>query len=161
MDEVLVRKLLVFLPKIAGDRMKTHRGNKFTFSHVPFLFVTIKQKKRLHFLKSEASLYKHPFTEYRFSSILPRPHEAEQQAVRSLVLLCCTCYQASTCSLSTRWSSWDLDLAMRDGKTGLGSGFTLRCFQRFSFLDIALQPWGWHPNWHTSGRAISVLSYWR
>ncbi len=49
----------------------------------------------------------------------------------------------------------------REGKTHLGSGFVLRCCQHFSFLDVAIQRWGGHPNWHTSGRAISVLSYWR
>jgi hypothetical protein len=46
-----------------------------------------------------------------------------------------------------------------DGKTHLGSGFALRCFQRFSLLDVAIQLWGRPPNWLTSGLAISVLSY--
>src|SRR5579883_2463336 len=41
----------------------------------------------------------------------------------------------------------------------LGVGFALRCFQRFSLLDVAIQPWGRPPNWPTSGPAISVLSY--
>src|SRR6266516_944744 len=36
-----------------------------------------------------------------------------QQAVRSLGLLRCACYQVSTCSLSTRSSAWDLDLIKR------------------------------------------------
>ena len=47
------------------------------------------------------------------------------------------------------------------GRTLLGFGFALICLQRFSFLDVATQLWGWPPNWHTSGQAISVLSYWR
>jgi hypothetical protein len=50
-------------------------------------------------------------------------------------------------------------LFAKSGKTHLGSGFALRCFQRFSFLDVAIQLWGGPPNWHTSGPAISVLSY--
>src|SRR5689334_18000027 len=120
------------------------------------------------------------------SSILPRPRQpddakadetsedlpmsharvattrAQRQAVRSLGTVGCACYQTSTSGLSTRSSAWDLDsLSQTSGKTHLGSGFALRCFQRFSLLDVANQPWGGHPNWHTSGRAISVLSYWR
>src|ERR1051326_596631 len=86
----------------------------------------------------------------------------ERQAVRSLGPVSCACYQTSTLGLSTRSSAWALDaLSQERGKTHLGGGFALRCFQRFSFLDVALQPWGGHPNWHTSGRAISVLSSWR
>src|SRR5437588_4689337 len=87
-----------------------------------------------------------------------------RQAVRSLGPRSCTCYQASTRGLSTRSSPWDLNALSCEqerGKTHLGGGFALRCFQRFSFLDVAFQPWGGHPNWRTSGRAISVLSYWR
>ena len=85
-----------------------------------------------------------------------------RQAVRSLGPRSCACYQASTRGLSTRSSPWDLNaLSQERGKTHLGGGFALRCFQRFSFLDVAFQPWGGHPNWRTSGRAISVLSYWR
>ena len=36
--------------------------------------------------------------------------------------------------------------ALARGKTLLEVGFALRCFQRFSFLDIATQLWGWPPN---------------
>jgi hypothetical protein len=85
----------------------------------------------------------------------------QRQAVRSLGPLGFTCYQASTCGLSTRSSPWDLDCLTSSGKTYLGCGFALRCCQRLSLLDIAIQLWGGHPNWRTSGRAISVLSYWR
>jgi len=88
-----------------------------------------------------------------------RPVWLVKQAVRSLGRVSCTCYQASTSRLSTRCSSWDLNPHEEGGKTRLGSGFALRCFQRLSFLDVALQPWNWHPNWRTSGQAISVLSY--
>src|SRR5579864_1741891 len=56
-------------------------------------------------------------------------------------------------------SSLALDSA--SGKTYLGAGFALRCFQRLSRLDIATQLWPRQANWRTSGPAISVLSYWR
>jgi len=80
------------------------------------------------------------------TSILPRPEEAveiqRKQVARSLGPLGCTCYQVCTCGLSTRWSTWDLSGLLGDrGKRDLGSGFALRCFQRFSFLDVATQLW--------------------
>jgi hypothetical protein len=85
-----------------------------------------------------------------------------RQAVRSLGPLRCACYQASTRGLATSCSGWDLDwLRATSGKTRLGCGFALRCFQRFSFLDVAIQLWPRQANWLTSGPAISVLSYWR
>src|SRR5713101_5160004 len=87
---------------------------------------------------------------------------AVRQAVRSLGPLRCSCYQASTRGLSTSSSRWDLDwLRATSGKTRLGCGFALRCFQRLSLLDVAIQPWPRQANWLTSGPAISVLSYWR
>ena len=52
-------------------------------------------------------------------------------------------------------------ITLGDGRTYLGFGFALRCLQRLSLLDIAIQLWGRPPNWRTSGQAISVLSYWR
>src|SRR5438874_4302640 len=87
----------------------------------------------------------------------------ERQAVRSLGPLRCACYQAYTCGLSTSSSGWDLDCSgeQSSGKTGLGGGFALRCFQRLSVLDVAIQLWLRQANWRTSGPAISVLSYWR
>ncbi len=90
-----------------------------------------------------------------------RKGRKKKQAVRSLGPLGYACYQASTCGLSTSSSRWDLDLLTGDGKTRLGCGFALRCLQRLSLLDVAIQRCSWQSNWHTSGRAISVLSYWR
>ena len=85
-----------------------------------------------------------------------------RQAVRSLGPLRCACYQTSTRGLSTSSSGWDLDcFSQNSGKTPLGCGFALRCFQRLSFLDVAIQLWPRQANWLTSGPAISVLSYWR
>ena len=52
-------------------------------------------------------------------------------------------------------------LLQQSGKTHLGGGFALRCCQRLSLPDVAIQLWPRQANWRTSGRAISVLSYWR
>ena len=85
-----------------------------------------------------------------------------RQAVRSLGPLRCTCYQASTRGLATSYSGWDLDwVRAPSGTLHLGGGFALRCFQRLSILDVAIQLWPRQANWLTSGPAISVLSYWR
>ena len=99
-------------------------------------------------------------------SVTHRPHtphtQTQAQAVRKIGPLSYTCYQASTCGLYPSWSGWILDaLAKERGKSSLGGGFALRCFQRLSLLDVAIQLWPGQANWHTSGPAISVLSYWR
>src|SRR5689334_3592431 len=92
-------------------------------------------------------------------SCMPRRNSGEQ-AVGSLGPLGCTCYQACARGLATRWSAWDLHHFLQsDGNTHLGGGFALRCCQRFSFLDVAIQLWPGQANWLTSGPAISVLSY--
>jgi len=41
----------------------------------------------------------------------------------------------------------------------LGGGFTLRCFQRLSFPNIATQRCHWRDNWYTRGSSTLVLSY--
>jgi hypothetical protein len=87
--------------------------------------------------------------------------ESKSQAVRSLGPLGSIGYPMHACGLSTSYSGWDLGLHKEGGKTHLGGGFALRCIQRLSLLDVAIQLWDGHPNWHTSGQAISVLSYWR
>ncbi len=46
------------------------------------------------------------------------------------------------------------------GTTHLGSGFALRCCQRFSLRDVAIRRWPGLANRHTSGPAAPVLSYW-
>ncbi len=46
-----------------------------------------------------------------------------------------------------------------NGRSYLGAGFALRCFQRLSFPCLAAQLYHWHDNWSTSGRSIPVLSY--
>ena len=45
------------------------------------------------------------------------------------------------------------------GKSHLGVGFVLRCFQRLSFLDTATLRCYWRNNRHTVGPVNSVLSY--
>ena len=56
-----------------------------------------------------------------------------KQAVRSLGRLGCTCYQASTCRLSTRFSSWDLDHTKVMGKLVLGAASRLDAFSAYPF----------------------------
>jgi hypothetical protein len=85
------------------------------------------------------------------TSILPRREPGADpsatradaaQAARSLGPLRCGCYQPYARGLPTRSSPWDLTSTPRvEGKTHLGAGFALRCFQRFSFLDVATQLW--------------------
>ncbi len=43
--------------------------------------------------------------------------------------------------------------------THLEGGFTLRCFQRLSFPDIATQRWTERSNWYTRGPSNLILSY--
>jgi hypothetical protein len=45
------------------------------------------------------------------------------------------------------------------GKSYLGRGFPLRCFQRLSRPNMATQHYHWHDNWSTRGSSNSVLSY--
>jgi len=48
---------------------------------------------------------------------------------------------------------------LRPGRTHLGRGFPLRCFQRFSLPDIATRHCRWRDNRYTRGRSVPVLSY--
>ena len=45
------------------------------------------------------------------------------------------------------------------GRSHLGGGFALRCFQRLSVPYVANQPCPWQDNWHTRGTSNPVLSY--
>ena len=76
--------------------------------------------------------------------------------VGRLVTVSCARRRACTPVLSNSSSASALV-----GKPGLGRGFALRCFQRFSPLDFATQRCHWRDSWLTSGPAASVLSYWR
>ncbi len=71
-----------------------------------------------------------------------------------LVTLSCTPYGASTCVLSTWWSTTVLI-----GKPSFKAGFTLRCFQRLSIPYIATQLRSWQNDWYTRGTSNPVLSY--
>ena len=50
-------------------------------------------------------------------------------------------------------------LLFSDGKSYLGGGFTLRCFQRLSRPHFATRLCPWQNNRYTSGASIPVLSY--
>ena len=49
---------------------------------------------------------------------------------------------------------------LRPGRSCLGGGLALRCFQRLSFPHIATQRCRWRDNWNTRGASFPVLSYW-
>ena len=61
---------------------------------------------------------------------------------------------ASTCGLSTWWSSTALM-----GRRRLGGGFALRCLQRLSRPHLATRPCRWRDNRCTRGASVPVLSY--
>ena len=48
---------------------------------------------------------------------------------------------------------------LRCGRSHLGGGFPLRCFQRLSRPDVATQRCPWRDSWYTSGQSTPVLSY--
>ena len=49
---------------------------------------------------------------------------------------------------------------LRPGRSCLGGGLALRCFQRLSVPHIATQRCRWRDNWNTRGASFPVLSYW-
>ena len=80
------------------------------------------------------------------------------QALGILVRVGCTPCGASTPRLSTSSSLRCLTGLLRE-KLHLRAGFTLRCFQRLSLPDAAIQPCHWRDNWYTGGPSTPVLSY--
>jgi len=48
---------------------------------------------------------------------------------------------------------------LRCGRSHLGVGFPLRCFQRLSLRDVATLRCPWRDNRYTSGHSTPVLSY--
>src|ERR1700680_4748685 len=80
------------------------------------------------------------------------------QALDRLVPLSSKSHLSYTRGLSTRWSLWGLT-RLSGGRSYLGVGFALRCFQRLSHPDMATQRCSWQNNWCTSGPSNPVLSY--
>ena len=66
--------------------------------------------------------------------------------------------------------TWPINLVVYEGSSVLVSppggisylegGFPLRCFQRLSRPNLAIQLCRWRDNWDTMGLSIPVLSYW-
>ena len=61
---------------------------------------------------------------------------------------------------------WPINLVIYKGpyllsneRPHLKAGFTLRCFQRLSFPNVATQLYSWRDNWYTIGSSTPVLSY--
>jgi hypothetical protein len=67
-------------------------------------------------------------------------------------------YRTSTPDRSTLSSTGGLT-HLRDERSHLRAGFTLRCFQRFSVPNVATQLYPWRDNWYTIGSSTPVLSY--
>ena len=67
---------------------------------------------------------------------------------------CCT----YTPDLSTLSSSRGLTSLCCE-RSHLRAGFTLRCFQRLSFPNVATQRYAWRHNWYTMDSSTPVLSY--
>jgi len=80
------------------------------------------------------------------------------QALDRLVPVSSRHYCPYTTGLSTRSSLWGLT-GLRRGRSNLGAGLALRCFQRLSLLHLASQLCSWRNNWYTLGASIPVLSY--
>ena len=93
------------------------------------------------------------FQALRAPSDLFRLDQALDRLVSLSSMHCCT----STCDLSPLRLKGVL--LPKDGISYLEDGFTLRCFQRFSFPYLATQPCPWRNNWCTIGTSIPVLSY--
>ena len=49
--------------------------------------------------------------------------------------------------------------SIKDERSYLRGGFTLRCLQRLSRPNVATQLCPWQDNWYTRGSSIPVLSY--
>ena len=81
------------------------------------------------------------------------------QALDLLVSVRLTCHHAYTPDLSTLSSLRGLT-CLRNGKSHLEVGFTLRCLQRLSLPHLATQLCHWRDNWSTIDASIPVLSYW-
>ncbi len=65
--------------------------------------------------------------------------------------------------------TWPINLVVSEGSSVsvsplrgisyLEGGFPLRCFQRLSLPNLAIQRCSWRNNWNTMGSSIPVLSY--
>ena len=81
-----------------------------------------------------------------------------RKALDVLVVVSFTPHGASTPTLSTLSSSRRLTSLCYE-MLHLGTGFTLRCFQRLSLPDAAAQLHTWRHDWFTGGPSTPVLSY--
>src|SRR5215468_3943577 len=88
----------------------------------------------------------------RFHGLVVKPHG---QLVPVSSTHCC----ASTSGLSTSSSRTALQGTEVPGRSHLGVGFPLRCFQRLSLPNLATRRCGWRNNRCTRGTSVPVLSY--
>ena len=92
------------------------------------------------------------------AEVSPLKSGMDGQALDRLVPLSSKSCLSYTCGLSTRWSLWGLT-RLPGGRSYLGVGFVLRCFQRLSHPNIATRRCFWRNNRYTSGSSNPVLSY--
>lgn len=94
----------------------------------------------------------------KYGATMP-PHDYGIKPHSQLVPVSYARYRASTSGLSTLCSSRDFQEGQALGRSSLGAGFPLRCFQRLSFPNIATRRCRWRDNRNTRGSSTPVLSY--
>ena len=149
-----------FIKKRTGSSLLLHRS---TIVAVMMLNFCVRYGNRCvhHAITTRSSLLSHSFrnhskpdnSSFFFSSSLPFG-----QALDLLVSVRLTCHHACTPDLSTLSSLRGLT-CLRNGKSHLEVGFTLRCLQRLSLPHLATQLCHWRDNWSTIDASIPVLSY--
>ena len=98
-------------------------------------------------------------TEYSINDSFPTQKKKYGQASRLISTSQLKPSQALHIWPITWWSSRSLQGPEGPGRSHLGEGFTLRCFQHFSLPNVATQHCRWRDNWYTRGSSIPVLSY--
>ena len=134
---------LTIVPQ-ANAKFLTEQGRNFTIS----LKVFFKPSK----LYRRVQTFEFAVCFYFFSAIHLSQALDILVSVRSIH--CCT----YTPDLSTSSSLRCLTRLLYE-RSHLKAGFTLRCFQRLSFPNVATQLYPWRDNWYTSGSSTPVLSY--
>ena len=134
----------------------------FRFHFMIRSYISLCPATHFHRKSSFLSLFRYKFCLFclslRFRFRSPPAGSHLSQALDILVSVrsmhCCT----YTPDLSTSSSLRCLTRFLYE-RSHLKAGFTLRCFQRLSFPNVATQLYSWRNNWYTSGSSTPVLSY--
>ncbi len=149
----IVTGFILFCESLISREMFSHKQRTKTF----VLCKSLSSLLATNFLGFLKDIFFQNYTEERNVCILVFVL-ALSQALDLLVSVRCTHYCASTPDLSTLSSSRGLTRLLCE-KPHLKAGFTLRCFQRLSFPNVATQLYCWRNNWYTIGSSTPVLSY--